>query len=129
MSREPFKIHPAPLPDGQEKPKLDPSKAPWSSPRGFATSISEETAEWKRLVRAHKQPVKPIRVTRKEPTQKLKSKFSFKAFLKKPFVAMYNYFQTITFSEECHEDINIRAHRYIGYLCCIRADVNAAIHQ
>jgi hypothetical protein len=124
MPRKRFKIYPAP----EEKPILDPSTAPWSSPRGFATSIPEEVAEWKRLVRAQNPPSKPLHVRKQKPP-KQKSSFSFKDFLKKPFVATYNYFQTLTFSEERHEDINIRAHRYIGYLCCIRADVNSALQH
>jgi len=129
MSRKQFKIYPAPLhSQRKEKPKLDPSKAPWSSPRGFATSIPEEVDAWKRLIRAQNPPVKPLHVRQQKPP-KQKSSFSFKDFLKKPFVATYNYFQTLTFSEERHDHINTRAHGYIGYLCCIRADVNAALQK
>jgi hypothetical protein len=84
------------------------------------TSISEETTEWK-------QPVKPIRVIRKEPTQKLKRRFSLKAFLKKPFVAMYNYCQEITFSNDRHDRINNKMQHFLGTIFCIRADVSASL--
>ncbi len=128
MTYKRFKIHPAPLPlpGGEEKPKLDPSKAPWSSPRGFATSIPEEVAAYKQAIQAAKPPPKPLRV-RKHKEPKSKSTFSLKAFLKKPFAAIYNHFQELTFSEERHDHINARMHRTIGFICCIRADVNAAI--
>jgi hypothetical protein len=129
MPRKRFKIYPA-LPlnsQREEKPTLDPSKAPWSSPRGFATSIPEEVDAWKRMIRAQNPPSKPLPVIRKEPKHKKKYSFSCKNILKKPFVAIYNHFQAITFSEKRHEDMNTRAHRFIGFVCCIRADVNEAI--
>ncbi len=129
MTYKRFKIHPAPLalPKAQEqKPKLDPSKAPWSSPRGFATSIPEEVSTYKQTVRSQKPPPKSLLVRARQES-KQKSNFSWKAFFKKPFVAIYNHFQVITFSEERHDHINTRMHKFIGYICCIRADVNAAI--
>lgn len=129
MSRKKFKIYPAPLPGGQEKPTLDPIKAPWSSPRGFATSIPEEVNAWKLLISTQNPPIKPLHVVRKEPKYKKKSSFSCKNILKKPFVAIYNHFQAITFSEKGHEDMNKRAHRFIGFVCCIRADVAEAIQK
>ena len=126
MPRKRFKIHPAPAPTEEKKPTLDPSKAPWSSPRGFATSIPEEVTAYKRTVLAQKPPSKPLHV-RKQKQPKQKCSFSCKNILKKPFVAIYNHFQAITFSEQRHEDINIRAHRFIGFVCCIRTDVNASL--
>jgi hypothetical protein len=126
MPRKRFKIYPSPLPRGEQQPKLDPSKAPWSSPRGFATSIPEEVTAYKQAIQAAKPQPKPLLV-RKHKELKPKSNFSWKAFLKKPFVAIYNHFQAITFSEERHDHINHRMHRAIGFMCCIRADVAEAI--
>ena len=126
MVHKQYKIYPAPLPGGLETPVLDPSKAPWSSPRGFATSIPEEVDAWKRLIRSQNPPVKPLHV-RKQKLPKQKCSFSCKNILKKPFVAIYNHFQAITFSEKRHDHINTRMHRFLGFVCCIRADVNAAI--
>jgi hypothetical protein len=129
MTYKRFKIYPSPLPRGEEeKPKLDPSKAPWSSPRGFATSIPEEVAAYKRsLSSQHPQP-QPLRVRKhKEPKQKQKCCFSCKNLFKKAFLAIYNHFQAITFSEERHDHINERMHRFIGYFCCIPTDVGEAI--
>jgi hypothetical protein len=127
MSRKRFKIHPAlPLPGGQETPMLDPSKAPWSSPRGFATSIPEEVAAWHRAVRAAKPQEKPKPLSVKK--QKPKSpKFSCSKFFKRVATAIYDHFQAITFSNDRHDHINNKMHRFIGTLCCIRSDVNAAI--
>jgi hypothetical protein len=124
MVRKRFKIYPAAAPQEQQ-PTLDPSKAPWSSPRGFATSIPQEVAEYKLSVRS-KKPPKHLHVrTNKESKEKQKCSFSCKNILKKPFVAIYNHFQAITFSEKGHEDMNTRAHRFIRFICCIRMDVSS----
>ncbi len=126
MPRKRFKIYPAPLPGGAEKPILDPSKAPWSSPRGFATSIPEEVAAYKKAVRAAKPaPPKPLPVKHKSP--RIKKESCIAALIKKGLWAIYNHFQAITFSEERHDHINDRMHRAIGFMCCIRADVAEAI--
>ncbi len=127
MPRKRFKIYPAPLPSQrEEKPVLDPIKAPWSSPRGFATSIPEEVQAWHRA--KPQTTSKPLHVKKqKEKKPKEKMKFSCPGIIKKAFLAIYNHFQAITFSEERHDHINDRMHRFLGTVCCIRADVNAAI--
>ena len=127
MSRKRFKIYPAP-PLPEEAPKLDPSKAPWSSPRGYATSIPEEVQAWHRA--KPQTTSKPLPVKKKKPKKtKEKIKFSCSCFIKKAFMAVYNHFQAITFSEERHDHINTRMHRFLGTVCCIRTDVNAALEK
>lgn len=132
MSRKRFKIYPAPLPSakpgGQEKPTLDPSKAPWSSPRGFATSIPEEVTAWHRAMRAAKPQTapKPLPVKKQKPK---KPKFSCGKFFKRVATAIYDHFQAITFSDNRHDRINNKMHRLIGTLCCIRAEVRASLQS
>lgn len=132
MVRKRYKIHPAPLslPGGQEKPTLDAVKAPWSSPRGFATSIPEEVAAWHQAMRAAKPLItlKPLPVKKQKPKPK-GPKFSCGKFFKRVATAIYDHFQAITFSENRHEKISHKMHRLIGTLCCIRADVAAAIQK
>ena len=126
MVRKRYKIYPAPLPGGLETPVLDVIKAPWSSPRGFATTIPEEAEAYKRAVRVANPPQQPLHVSKPKKTKE-KIKFSCPGFIKKVFMAVYNHFQAITFSEQRHDHINTRMHRFLGTVCCIRTDVNAAI--
>lgn len=126
MTRRRYKIHPMPLPGGLPVPTLDPVKAPWSSPRGFATTISEEAEALRQAARQSK-PSKPLPIMKHTKKQTPKLKTSCPNIFKKAFWAIYNHFQAITFSEERHDEINDRMHRFIGFVCCIRADVIASL--
>ena len=126
MSRKRFKIYPAP-PLPEEAPKLDPSKAPWSSPRGYATSIPEEVQAWHRA--KPQTTSKPLPVKKKKQKKPNGTKLSCPGIIKNAFLAIYNHFQAITFSEKRHDDMNNKMHRFLGTVCCIRADVNDALQK
>ncbi len=110
------KVHPAPPP----VPSLDPAKAPWSSPRGYTTSLAEEAAALKRRQQSDKPAVLVASKHYKRPTPKQNPRHDW---IHRWAAATKNHFAAVL--------ADMRApgffHRLIGVCCCIRADVAEAI--
>ena len=114
------KVHPAP-----PVPSLDPKVAPWSSPRGYTTSMADEIRDLKRRQQSDKAAVL---VAYSNPKHYMRPATP----VNRQHVWIHRWAKA-TKSHFASALTDMRApgffHRMIGVCCCIRADVAEAIEQ
>jgi hypothetical protein len=110
------KVHPEP-------PALDPAVAPWSAPRGYATTIPEEVAAYKASIRAGKStvriaggPAAPL-----PAWHKAKRRFT-RIETPNCFKRLADHFRAI--GQDLAANLRFNKHKFIAKLCCLHAELD-----
>ena len=107
------KVHPAP-------PPITPSKAPWSAPRGYTTSIPEEVATYKLSICHSKVATQPVKV---KPAPRTKSKLQLTC-LSKCWIAIKDHFRAVKqdmLPQQTDQDPDgdVRIPPVVACICCL----------
>jgi hypothetical protein len=108
------KVHPAPT--------LDPAVAPWSAPRGYATSIPEEVAAYKVGLPPKKAQVQQPPKSKK--TVQLKTKSSINIF-HRAWTSIRNHFKGVADDilprqTTANPNGDVEMPRLLACICCLR---------